>query len=125
MKPKKTFCILLVLVTSLLFSKNALSQDAVDYSNYGIAKDYIKHNSFILGYKNLLIFKYTNLTRLNKPENVNALSRINKQIEDVEDYLSQNYSWYDIKKSRGWSDVKLDSTLKNQSKNIILNDFTN
>ena len=123
MKPKAVFCIALLFTTSLLFSQKVLSQDVVDYSNYNIAKDYIKQNSFILGFKNLLIFKYTNLNRLNKPENANALNRINKQIEDVEDYLSQNYSWYDIKKSRGWSDEKLDATLKNQSKNIILNDF--
>src|ERR1700723_654264 len=116
MRPKKQIYIFLVLISCFLFSEKALSQEAVDYSNYNLAKDYIKQNNFILGYKNLLIFKYTNLARLNRPENAGALNKVNKQLEDIEDYLSQNYSWYSVKKARGWSDEKLDSTLKNQGR---------
>jgi hypothetical protein len=94
-----------------------------DYSSYEIAKKYKKDNNFVLAYKHLLIFKFSNIERFNKPENSNALNQVDTQIKQIEEYLSQNYAWYDIKKSRGFSDKQLDSTLKNQGRHIKFDDI--
>lgn len=106
----------------LCFNISAFSQTP-DYSSYEISKKYKKDNNFILAYKHLLIFKFSNIERLNKPENAEALKKLDLQIKELEEHLMQNYAWYDIKKSRGFSDKQLDSTLKNQSKKIIFKDI--
>ena len=86
-----------------------------DYSSLELAKVYQKEKNYVFAYKHLLIFKFTNLERLMKPQNKSVLVTLDKNIEEFEQLLKQNISWYDIKRSRGFSDKAMDSTFKAQS----------
>lgn len=111
--------VFIMLFLGLAFSYNLFSQ-TTDYSSYEIAKKYRKENNFVLAYKHLIIFKFSNIDKLNEPKNAETLTKLEKQISEVEDYLKQNIAWYEIKKSRGFSDKKLDSLFKNQATEIQL-----
>jgi hypothetical protein len=87
--------------------------NAQDYSAYSIAKSYYSDHKYIFAYKFLIIFKTTNLDRLNKPENRATLNALDKEISDLEDLLTQNLNWYSIKSAKGWSDRIVTDSLKN------------
>lgn len=92
------------------------SSSAQDYSGYEIAKKYNKEHNYLLTYKYLVIFKTTNLGRLNKSENAESLRALDAQISKLEDLLSQNINWYQLKKVRGWSDIVLLDSLKTRNR---------
>jgi len=100
------------------------SANAQDYSAYNIAKTHLGERNYLLAYKFMLIFKYSNLDRLQKKENAAALNSIDNQISVLEDYLSSNVSWYVIKQSKGWTDQQIQDSSQNQARAIRLKKIT-
>lgn len=103
----------LTIAIVLLCLSGIIRCKAQDYSAYSIAKSYYAEHKYIFAYKYLIIFKTTNLDRLNKPENSATLHVLDKEISDLEGLLTQNLNWYKIKSARGWSDKVLADSLKN------------
>ena len=91
---------------------------AQDYSSYEIAKMYQKDKDYVLSYKHLLIFEYTNYAILHKSVNNELLRQLEKEISDFESYLKQNETdcSIDIKKYRGFSDDQVDSAFQNRKR---------
>ena len=100
----------IMLIGFLVIGFSARGQD---YSAYRIAKSNYNEHNYLLAYKYLIIFKFTNIDRLNKPDNGATLKALDKEIGDLENLLSQNMNWYSIKSARGWSDKSLADSLKN------------
>jgi hypothetical protein len=98
-------------------------QKPVDFSSYEIAKKYQNDKNYLFAYKHLLIFKFTNLDRLIRPENKNSYSTINKQIAEFEGILQQDIIGYDEIKARGFTKPQFDSIISIKHKKI-LNDNT-
>jgi hypothetical protein len=84
---------------------------AQDYSSYEIAKKFQREHNYVMTYRYLLIFKYSNLDLLQKPANKNTLMALEAKISEFEDFLSQAIalSTIDLTKIRGFSDHQIDS----------------
>jgi hypothetical protein len=119
MKVTKIYAIIISVSVLLMYSAIVVGQE-VDYSSYEIAKKYQRDGNSLFAYKHLLIFKYSNLERLRKPENRPTLKTLDNKIEEYENLLQQNVSWFEVKKYRGFSDVELDSALNTKLKKITL-----
>ncbi|BAU53264.1 hypothetical protein [Mucilaginibacter gotjawali] len=117
--PLRLFFFALIL---LLNYNNGYSQNKpyIDYGGLNMARQAVNDKNYILAYKYLIIFKYTNLQRLKSNENTDCLAKLNNQIDQIEEYLLQNYSLLDVKKIRGFSETQIDSTFKARSQKIII-----
>ena len=113
--PRLVLCLFLFLI-SMEISQAQTKEP--DYSSYDISKTYFKDKNYLFAYKYLIIFKFTNLQLLTQSVNKDALSQLDRQIGQMEDYIRQNVGWIDLKRARGFSDHQVDSALKDQSKKI-------
>jgi hypothetical protein len=111
----KAFLIILFFVT---FSASKLFAQATDYSSYEIAKLYNKKRNYVLCYKYLLIFKYSNLTKLQQSSNNIELLKLEGMISQMEGLLLQSSDFIQTVKVRGFSPA--DSTFKSMDKTITL-----
>ncbi|MFB9844013.1 hypothetical protein [Mucilaginibacter ginsenosidivorans] len=103
------FTIIISLSSGYAYCQNSIN---VDYGGLNMARQCIKQNNYVLAYKYLIIFKYSNLQRLQTKENSENLTKLEKQINEIEAYLLENYSWVDEIKIRGFKDAQIDSTLQ-------------
>jgi hypothetical protein len=110
-----------VIILSSLFCNRA---EAQDYSSYNIAKKFLGERDYLKAYKYMIIFEYSNMDRLQKIENAAALKNIEKQISQLEEYLTSNVSWYVIKISKGWTDQQVKDSTQNKASEIRLQHIT-
>lgn len=97
----------------LVFVLTGLSKpkDDPDYSSYERAQTYHKNKQYVLAYKYLIIFKYTNLGKLSRPENKDALEQLDSEITDMETYLSQCTVLIRLSRARGFTPAEVDSAI--------------
>lgn len=105
MKKKLAFGLLLF---SLVITSSFRMISGTD-PNYELAKKYLQRKQYVQAYKYLLIFKYSNIAKLAKPENSEALTELDQSIIQLETYLSQGAVLIRMSKSRGFTPAELDS----------------
>jgi hypothetical protein len=91
-----------------------------DNSSYNLAMQAYRSKNYVECYKQLIIFKYTNLSLLRQSNNQNILKQLDNKIETLGDFLNQGTQWVQIKAARGFTDNQMDSSYKTQISNLRL-----
>ena len=100
--------IILLALTTIVLSANLHAQNN---SSYLLAREYQKNEDYLMAYKCLLIYKYTNLNLLQKPSNSAILNKLDATIQSFENWLALRLilSSATRKKVSGYTDHQLDS----------------
>jgi hypothetical protein len=109
----------LLFVVICLAAKAGVAQD---YSSYDIALKYQNDENYIMAYKHLLIFEYSNYAMLHQAANSKSLRQLEKQISEYEEFLKESVSncSLSIKSFRGFTDGQIDSLFSRRRKPLII-----